>query len=137
MRFAWLAEPRHLILFDCVGAIATSLSVGILLTCILPTGLPLWTLLLLSLVAASYACFDLIAYKFLSDAWWPLAVVGLLNLLYCVVTSYLCWIYSSRLTTIGFAYFAIEIAIVVPLAIAELVLSYSCHYQSRTQSSKQ
>ncbi len=106
-----------------VGALATALSTGLLLTTVLPTGLPTWILVVMSITAAGFACFDLAAYYYWPDECWPLNVVGLLNLLYCAGAIVASWIYLPSMTSLGMLYFSMECAIVIPLGVFELVVA--------------
>ena len=74
-KLAWFTVPKNLLLFDCFGALWTSLSTGLLLTTILETGLPTWILVVLSITALGFACVDLVAYRYWPNACWPLTVV--------------------------------------------------------------
>lgn len=122
-RLAWFREPTNLLMLDFFGALATSLTTGLLLTTIVTTGLPVWILAALSITAAGYACVDLIAYFFWDEARWPLALISILNFLYCVVVAITCFVYLPKMTWVGITYFAAESAIVVPLAMLELAVA--------------
>lgn len=120
----WLTKPANLLLLDAVGAVATALATGLLLaTSLLPAGLPTWILWLLSLTAAGYALFDILSYRLAPGSSWPLATIGGLNLLYCATAIGLCLGHWSSLTLLGAIYFGLESAVVIPLAIMELLVS--------------
>jgi hypothetical protein len=128
-RLAWFTIPKYLLLFDFVGALATSLSTGLLLTTIIPTGLPIWILCIPSIAAAGFALFDVIAYCYWPNACWPLTIVGLLNFLYCVVALVTSWLYLPFVTAIGMMDFSVECAIVIPIAVLELVVARHCRHR--------
>jgi len=77
----------------------------------------------MALVAAGFACFDVVAYCYGSDACWLLATIGLLNFLYGITAIITCLAYFSVMTMMGMIYFAVEAAIVIPLAIFELAVA--------------
>lgn len=120
----WITKPTSLLWLDAFGALTTAFATGLLLaTEILATGLPTSYLWFMSMTAAGFAVFDLLSYRFAADARRPLAIVAVLNLLYCTVAVTACSIYWSSLTTMGLIYFGLESALVVPLAILELVVA--------------
>lgn len=110
-------------LLDCFGAALTSVVTGLFLTTVVQTGLPTGLLLALAATAALFACFDLYAYCNASDACWPLATIGLLNLTYCFTAIMFCVAFASTVTRIGIIYFAVESTIVIPLAALELTVA--------------
>ena len=133
-RLHWITVPKNLLLFDFVGALVTSLSTGLLLTTILPTGLPVWILFALSITAAGFACVDVVAYCYWPNQCWPVTVVGLLNLSYCVAVIAALLVFRPQITSIGTIYFAIECTIVIPLAVFELMVARHCRLRSRTNN---
>lgn len=115
---------RGWLLIDMGGALMSSLAIALILASgILPTGLPGWILYAMSLIAASFACFDFAAYKLVPENTWPLAAIGLLNLLYCAATIGVCVIYYGQLSHLGMVYFALECCIVAALAGWELFVA--------------
>jgi hypothetical protein len=133
-RLHWFTVPKNLLLFDFVGALVTSLSTGLLLTTILPTGLPVWILFALSITAAGFACVDVVAYCYWPNQCWPVTVVGLLNLSYCVAVIAALLVFRPQISSIGTIYFAIECTIVIPLAVFELMVARYCRLRSRTNN---
>jgi hypothetical protein len=131
-RLAWFTKPKNLLLLDFIGAVVTALFTGLILTTIVPTGLPAWFLWTLSAIAAAFACFDLVAYCCRADACWPLATIGVLNLLYCISAMVACFIYLPVITIMGIIYFAIEGAIVIPLAVLEYAVARHCCHENGT-----
>lgn len=104
----------------------TSLATGILLTTMVQTGLPTAILVMLSMVAAGFAAFDLIASRCWPNEYWPLATVGLLNLLYCLAVVAISCAHLSSITSMGVVYFTVECAIVIPIAAFELMVAGLC-----------
>ena len=125
----FVQKPRRLLLLDFMGAIATSLATMFLLASFLlaserlPTGLPTWLLYLMALVAAGLACFDIAAITLSLDVAIALGIIAVLNLSYCIAVLIVLWVYRRDVTELGFVYFCIEIAIVLPLAAWEWTIS--------------
>jgi hypothetical protein len=116
--------PKNLLLLDFFGATATALATGMLLaTEVITTGLPTSLLWGLSLTAAGLAVFGIGSYRLATDARRPLAIVAVLNLLYCATAVAICVGHWASLTHLGVLYFGLETAIVVPLAFVELLVA--------------
>lgn len=130
-QLAWITNPNNLLLLDFVGALATSIYTGLLLTAVLPTGFPTWILLALAIIASGFADVDMIGYCLCTDASRPLALISVLNLLYCMATIAICIAYMSLINSTGRIYFALECAIVIPLAITELVIATQLRHKER------
>lgn len=116
-------NPKKLLLIDGIGAAVTSIVTGLILTTVVETGLPTTWLYALAAIAAMFACFDLYAYFAAHDAWWPLATIGALNLIYCVITMIICIACASSVTAMATVYFALEMMVVAPLALWELAIA--------------
>ena len=128
------SNPKNLLLLDGIGAAVTSLVTGLILTTLVETGLPTQGLYALAAIAALFACFDLYAYFAAKDAWWPLATIGVLNLIYCVIAVILCIVFASSVTMIAKVYFATEMMIVVPLALWEIAVARHHWHASGTNN---
>ncbi len=122
----YLITKKNLLLFDCAGAAVTCVVTGLILTTVVQTGLPTGLLWALAATAALFACFDLYAYFHASDACWPLATIGLLNLTYCLTAIMFCVAFASTVTMLGVIYFTVESMIVIPLAALELTVARHC-----------
>ncbi|MEZ6095119.1 MAG: hypothetical protein R3C03_12965 [Pirellulaceae bacterium] len=56
-----LRSPRHLLVLDFFGALVTSgITASLLATEIVPTGLPVTLLIVMAMIAAGYAVYDLV-----------------------------------------------------------------------------
>jgi hypothetical protein len=114
--------PKRLLLLDFGGALTTALTTGFLLaTSIIPTGLPVWILGCMSITAAGFAGFGILSYCYATEPRQPLAILAVLNLIYCGTAIISCLVYWPLITIFGILYFGLESIIVVPLAILELV----------------
>ncbi len=74
----------------------------------------------MSLIACSFAVFDIVAYLFVPRTAIALTVVALLNLSYCVAVVILCTMYAQQMTKLGLLYFAIEVPVVLLIVCWEL-----------------
>jgi hypothetical protein len=133
-----LLTARNLLLLDMFGASVTAIFTLVLLaTEIVPTGLPTRILFGLSAAAAGFALIDAFAFRHCKNLSLPLAVIGFLNLMYCGSVGILTWWFSPQMTYLGITYFALESAIVVPLALLELnvasMLKSDTHLREKTQ----
>ena len=100
------------------------MATGLLLaTEVIATGLPSTILLIMSLIACSFAIFDIVAYLFVQRTAIALAVVALLNLSYCVAVVILCTMYAQQVTRLGLLYFAIEVPVMLLIVSWELAIA--------------
>jgi len=118
----FVKKPKTLFLMDSIGAFLTAL----ILFAVLRNfnhyfGMPKTILTLLLAIAVclcmySAACFLLLKEK------WPLyiRIISFANLLYCVLTVILLFIYYEQLTALGLIYFLGETAIILLLVYIEL-----------------
>ena len=106
---------------DALGAAVTAFSLFIVLrnyyTCF---GMPEYMLTYLSLIALSFCMYSTACFFLLKDNWTPfLRAISIANLIYCILTIVLLYIYFQELTTLGLAYFIIEILIILTLLYVE------------------
>jgi hypothetical protein len=115
-------KPRILFLVDSVGALLTTLSLFVVLRTFHELiGMPLSVLTYLSVLSACFCLYSAACFLFLKRHWVPfIRVIGIANLLYCVLTLTLVLVYYPQLTTLGVAYFLGEIMIVGILVFIEL-----------------
>lgn len=115
-------KPRILFLVDCVGALLTTLSLFVVLRTFHELiGMPLSVLTYLSILSACFCLYSSACFLFLKRNWVPfIRVIGIANLLYCVLTMTLILVYYPQLTAFGIAYFLGEIMIVGILVYIEL-----------------
>lgn len=115
-------SSKKIFLIDGIGALLTAL---ILLVVLYPLseqfGMPRSTLIFLALLAITFCIFSSSCYVLSPQKWKPfLSVIILANILYCMLTSALLVYHYSRLTLLGFAYFSIEILVIILLVVFEL-----------------
>jgi hypothetical protein len=109
-----------LLLFDAVGAAVTSIATACLLAGQrIRTGLPVELLYGMAIVAACFACFDLLAFRLRLAPTFALRIIASANLGYCLFVLVSLFQYWGSATLIGIAYFCIEILLVVALAVWE------------------
>ncbi len=115
-------EPRKLFLIDGLGAVLTTFSLFFVLRyyneCF---GMPSNILMYLSIIGLFYFTYSISCYFLLSGCWVPyLRIIGVSNLLYCMLTIAFLYINYDDITRIGFAYFLSEILIIMLLVYIEL-----------------
>ena len=112
----FFSDPRKLILADGCGACVTGLSIWFLLANeLLPTGIPGAHLRYMAVAAFLFALIDLLVLFF---SWKPsffLRLIAVFNVGYCVCVLLALIIFRGSVTSFGFVYFAVEIAIVLML----------------------
>jgi hypothetical protein len=115
-------KPRILFLVDSVGALLTTLSLFVVLRTFHELiGMPLSVLTYLSILSACFCLYSAACFLFLKRNWVPfIRVIGIANLLYCVLTMTLVLVYFHQLTAFGIAYFLGEIMIVGFIVYIEL-----------------
>lgn len=117
----FIKTPKTLFLLDSIGAVLTAFSLFVILrnyyTCF---GMPAYILTYLSLIALSFCMYSTACYFLLNHNWSPfLRAIGIANLIYCILTMVLLCVYFQELTTLGLAYFIIEILIILALVYVE------------------
>jgi hypothetical protein len=119
-----LLNPRALLLFDAIGAALTSIATAYLLAGQrIRTGLPLGLLYGMTIVAACFVCFDLLALRLRFAPAFALQIIGLANLAYCLFVIVSLYQFRDSATILGVAYFCIEISLVVTLAVWEWIVA--------------
>lgn len=119
-----LPKPRTMFLLDGLGGLVTA---GMLCV-VLPSmhtmvGLSPQLLRTLGAIGAAYATYSLGCFA-LVGARWPraLAVLLVANVLYCAVSALVVRRHLDALTTLGIAYFALEIVAITALVGLELAV---------------
>ena len=116
-----MLHPRTLILIDIAGAFLTSLITLVLLaTNNLRTGMPIGALIFLGVAAAILGCFGTYRLATSTNHLTTLGILAFLNLDFCILSGVLWWNNLERLTLLGRVYFPAEIVVVVTLAMIEL-----------------
>jgi hypothetical protein len=116
-----MLTPRGFLLIDIAGAFLTCLiSLALLATNVLPTGMPVLVLICLGVAAACLGLFGAYRLATSSHHWTTLGILALLNIDFCILSGVLWWYHLDRLTLLGKLYFPAEILVVVILALLEL-----------------
>lgn len=124
---AILENPRRVLIIDLVGASVTSLLTILLLASgLVPTGLPVWLLYSMALTAGGFACFDIAAYFIVPNTKIALAAIAMLNLAYCIGVIVICAVFFQSITLLALLYFAIEIPIILAVASWEFSTARNC-----------
>lgn len=114
--------PRKLFYTDAAGAALTALSLGF----VLPHfetffRIPANVLYLLAGIAACFAVYSVCCGYFLPSNWRRyLKIIAIANLLYCMASIVLVWLYLSRISVWGLVYFTGEVIIIAVLLTCEL-----------------
>jgi hypothetical protein len=118
--YALIKNPRFVLLFDAVGATATAFATIFLLAQErIRTGIPAEYLYAMGLAAACFACFDAASLWLHWNSSVSLRIIACANLVYCGLAFVCLYSHRTSLTSLGLAYFCIEIPIVAALAIWE------------------
>jgi hypothetical protein len=118
------ANPRAVFLADGLGALLSTLMLGLLALWEPFFGMPQAILYRLMPVAGAFALYSLGCAAAGPRRWRPfLRGIAVANLLYCCATLALVAYHLEKLTPLGLAYFLSEKAVVVALAIFELRLA--------------
>ncbi len=120
-----MENPHHLFLLDGIGAIASAVSLGMLLPYFQEhIGMPLPILYTLAVPAVLFAVYSLSCYLFRVERWRLfLRYIAVANLLYCFVTIFLMFSNFRTLTGWGLAYFVGEILVILMIVGWELKLA--------------
>lgn len=115
-------KPKALFLIDSLGAMLTAFLLFVVVRYFNEYfGMPKTVLTYLSAIAACFFIYSMACFYFLKgNRTRFIIVIGIANLLYCILTILLLIVYYPTLTTVGIAYFLIEIAIVCGLVYIEL-----------------
>ena len=112
---------RKVFLLDGIGAALSAFLLGVVLPLCQPwIGMPKLVLFVLALPAVGLAKYSLSRYRkrdISHPIWLKTLVVA--NLSYCVLSTFFVLTYWKRLTTLGLAYFSLEIAVVLLMVAVE------------------
>ncbi len=119
-------KPKTVFLIDGIGALVSSLSLGILLVQFHEyVGMPIPVLYLLAGIAGTLMCFSLFChFSSLSKSVKLLRFIGLLNLGYSALTLSLLILYFHHLESLGTAYFISEVLVIWGLVALEFRTSH-------------
>lgn len=115
-------NPKKLFVIDGLGALVSAFSLGIVLVKLESVfGIPKKTLYFLAFIPCVFALFDLYCYfKNNGNFAVGLKIIAFANLLYCCLSIGFAFYHHQKLTTLGWLYIIIEIAIVASIAYVEL-----------------
>ena len=119
------ADPRMLFLADGLCAILSALLLGIVLVKLEKIfGIPKTTLYLLAIIPCAFAIYDLCCFC-IKDIDIPRYLKGIafMNLLYCCLSIVLAFYHFEKIQIFGWLYIALEIIVIIALAICELKVS--------------
>jgi phosphatidylglycerophosphate synthase len=117
-----IINPRKLFLIDSLGALLSAVMLGF----ILPRfeemfGAPPNVLWCLSFIACVFSIYSFACFLYKKGNWRPyMKLLGIINLMYCVITIGLIIYLYPKLTTLGLMYFVVEIIVIAGLAGLEL-----------------
>ena len=114
-------RPALILLIDGIGAIVSSLFLGVVLAALQPyVGMPRPVLFALAAVALAFGAYSIGGYYLRRNEWrrW-LPVISTLNLAYCGVTAALVAAFWTQLTFVGAMYFLCEIVVITGLVVVE------------------
>jgi hypothetical protein len=115
-------NPRKLFLIDGFGAVVSVFLLGFVLVKLESFfGIPKTTLYLLASLPCLFAVYDFYCFYIVkSELGFSLKVIGISNLLYCVLSLGLAFYHYKELSYFGWTYILMEILIVTTLACFEL-----------------
>lgn len=115
-------KPKTLFLTDSLGAILTAFFLFVIMRLFNEYfGMPKTVLTYLSVIAIWFCIYSSACFLFLKGRWTPfIRLIGIANLVYCVLTVGLLIKHYPLLTIIGTTYFLIEIVIICGLSYVEL-----------------
>lgn len=115
-------KQKTLFLIDSIGAFITAFSLFVIMRQFNAYfGMPKNELTYLSVLAVVFCIYSATCFLFLKEGFKPfLRLIGIVNLIYCVLTFGLLIKYHPLLTILGTTYFLIEIAIICGLSFIEL-----------------
>lgn len=122
-RFA--LNPKSLFLIDGLGALFTAFLAGVILRMFEDDfGMPQKYLIILLTLACIFAVYSMSCYFFVGKNWRTcLKIIGVANLMYCLLTAVLVMLLYQQLTILGVIYFMGEILIIIGLVYIELSVS--------------
>lgn len=118
----WALAPRSLFLLDGLGALLSALLLSqVLARFPVLFGMPRGSLYVLAAFPCLFALYD--GYVYLRVAAyrsWHLRVIAFANLGYCAVSAGFLFLHRPDLTTLGWTYFLLELAILIALIRVQL-----------------
>lgn len=115
-------KQKTLFFIDSIGAFLTAFSLMVIVRQFNEYfGIPQNELTYLSVIAVLFCIYSAACFLFFKGSFKPfLRIIGIANLIYCVLTIGLLIKYNSLLTILGTTYFLIEIVIICGISFIEL-----------------
>lgn len=115
-------KTKTLFLVDGLGAALTTFYLYFVLKHFYEYfGMPTYILTYLSFIGLVFCVYSMTCFFLLKGNWSPfLRLISIGNLIYCVLTMILVYIYFKDLTKLGLIYFLLEITIIVLIVYIEL-----------------
>lgn len=112
---------RAIFLLDGLGAILSAFGLGVLAYHEDLFGMPKNDLYLLLVVAMLLSAYSLSRFYLNPPKWQTdLKRLAVVNVMYCGLTLFFVSQYPKQLSSLGYAYFAVELTVIVALALVEL-----------------
>ncbi|MFY7899977.1 MAG: hypothetical protein ACOVNY_07315 [Chitinophagaceae bacterium] len=120
-------KPKNLFLFDAVGALLSTSSILIVhMFFAAYLGISKTTLLYLAVAIAPLFLYSTICYLFITSITkMHVYIIGIANLMYCIVTALLVLFFLQTINIIGIAYFLVEIMIIFLVVYIEFRTAFS------------
>ncbi len=115
-------HPKKLFLIDAIGGMITAFSLFVVLRSYEEYfGMSGEVLVYLSIIAMVYSFYSWVCYFMIKGKWNRfLRIIGIANVMYCLITMILVFVYFQELTVLGVGYFVFEGMIVFLLGVLEL-----------------
>lgn len=124
--------PRRLFAVDAAGALLSAFLLGVVLVRFEEYfGIPVPVLYLLASIPVVFALYDLLCYLGARKSPGPfLIAIGIMNLLYCVLSIGLAAYHSDSITILGWSYVVVEVVIVALLGVVEVMVGNNISKQT-------
>lgn len=113
---------EKIFLIDGIGALLSASFLGFVLPRFETDKMQV-VLIVLSVIALIFAIYSLSCFCFKKKNGSWLRAIAIANLLYCLLTIIVAWNYDEELSSLTLAYFLIEVALILPLALFEFKIS--------------
>lgn len=121
-----LSNFKIIFIIDGFGALLSAFMLGVVLVQFESLfGMPKESLYLLAFLPCLFALYDLFCYlKVKENAAFFLKGIALANLLYCCLSIALVYVHYKQLTNLGFAYFVLELLVILGLVSIQLKTAF-------------
>ncbi len=115
-------SPRTTFLLDSVGGLLTAVMLCLVLPSFQPAvGMPREALVTLGAFGVVYGSYSACCFLFVKTRWRrALAVIIFANALYCVVSVLAVWAHRDIITSLGVAYFVVELCVMAAVIALEM-----------------